>query len=224
VAAGRTAEARRRRRQEYSSPLRERQKTLTRDLVTRSVAELIAEGKILTFTTQDVANRAGVSYAAVYRHFPTRKALLEAVNDWVEAVARPKAPPDPTTIDDIPGWIDGVLPILEENAALAQARSMASTVLGLRFRGSARRDRILEELVYDAATNLSEDARRCAFAVIRLLASSTSWVSMRQQFGLDNKQAALAIGWGLRTLIADVKRRNARSLSRRPGTRTGGLR
>ena len=38
---------------------------------------------------EDVANRAGVGIGTLYRHFPTRQALLEAVFlDEVEALAR----------------------------------------------------------------------------------------------------------------------------------------
>lgn len=218
------AKAGRRRRQKYSSSLRERQKAFTHDLVMRSMAELVAQGKILTFTVQDVADRAGVSYAAVYRHFPTRQALLEELDEWVEQAMRPNAPPHPATIDDLPQWVAGVCRLLEEHASLVQARSMASIVLGLQFRGSARRDRIVEKLVRDALPNLSEEDRRCAFAVIRFVASSKAWVAMRQQFGLDNEQAARAIAWGARTLIEDAKRRNARSPTRRAGARAGGLR
>ena len=222
MASGRAAKVGRRRRRKYSSPLRERQKAFTRDLVMRGLAELIAEGKILTFTIQDVAYRAGVSYAAIYRHFPTREALLEELYDWSEDVARAKVPPDPKTIDDILRVVEETIPIFEENAAAVQAMSMASAVLDLHPQRRVRRGRMIENLVRDAAPNLSEDDSKRAYAVIRLLVSSQTWVAMRKRFRLDGKGTVRALTWALRTLIEDVKRRNAQSPPRRLGARKGG--
>lgn len=224
MALGRATEAGRRRRRKYSSPLRERQKASTRDLVMRGLAKLIAEGKILTFTVQEVADQAGVSYAAVYRHFPTREALLEELNDWAEEVGRAKVPPDPRTIDDIPPWVDGIIPVFEENPAAVQAMVMASAVLDLRPQSRARRDRMIEKLVRDAAPRLSEEDRRHAYAVIRLLASAQTWAALRRRFSLDGNGAARAVTWALRTLIEDVRTRNVQSPPRRPKSRTGGSR
>lgn len=49
---------------------------------------------------EDVAERAGVGIGTLYRHFPTRQALLEAVYvDEVEAIARAAA-----DLSDLPPW------------------------------------------------------------------------------------------------------------------------
>src|SRR4029077_12169375 len=49
---------------------------------------------------EDVAERAGVGIGTLYRHFPTRQALLEAVYvDEVEAMARAAA-----DLAELPPW------------------------------------------------------------------------------------------------------------------------
>src|SRR3954454_18864528 len=49
---------------------------------------------------EDVAERAGVGIGTLYRHFPTRQALLEAVYvDEVEAIARAAA-----DLSELPAW------------------------------------------------------------------------------------------------------------------------
>src|SRR4051812_49492451 len=49
---------------------------------------------------EDVAQRAGVGIGTLYRHFPTRQALLEAVYvDEVEAMARAAE-----ELADVPAW------------------------------------------------------------------------------------------------------------------------
>jgi AcrR family transcriptional regulator len=68
--------------------------------------KLVAEGRAL-FTEkgtsaplEEVAERAGVGIGTLYRHFPTRHALLEAVYvDEVEAMARAA-----TELEELPPW------------------------------------------------------------------------------------------------------------------------
>src|SRR4029077_9767461 len=51
-------------------------------------------------TLDDIAHRAGVGIATLYRHFPTRQHLLEAVYvDEVEAMARTA-----TDLAELPPW------------------------------------------------------------------------------------------------------------------------
>jgi AcrR family transcriptional regulator len=51
------------------------------DALIVATAEIIEEGASLGFTIADVARRAGVSSAALYRHFKDKEALLTAVRD-----------------------------------------------------------------------------------------------------------------------------------------------
>lgn len=57
----------------------------TRDALLNAAAELLAEGGLGEATTQKVARRAGVAEGTIYRHFPNKEAVLEAVfaRAWV---------------------------------------------------------------------------------------------------------------------------------------------
>ena len=67
-------------------------------LVTAAREAFAADGT--SAPLEDVAARAGVGIGTLYRHFPTRQALLEAVYvDEVEAMARAAA-----DLSDLPPW------------------------------------------------------------------------------------------------------------------------
>jgi AcrR family transcriptional regulator len=83
----------------------------------RNYERLLAEARVV-FTEQgvgapleEIARRAGVGIGTLYRHFPTREALMEAVySDQVEALAQRAydlsavLPPDEAMM----GWLRGV--------------------------------------------------------------------------------------------------------------------
>ena len=54
------------------SSLRQRHSELTRELIMRTVAELLEEGEASELAVPEVARRSGVSLRTVYRYFPTR--------------------------------------------------------------------------------------------------------------------------------------------------------
>jgi len=63
--------------------LQEARVALVRERVLEGVAQVLAGGDELTFAR--VAKAADVPERTVYRHFPTREALLAAVFDWAKA-------------------------------------------------------------------------------------------------------------------------------------------
>jgi len=74
----------------------------TREALLNAAAELLAEGGLGEATTQKVARRAGVAEGTIYRHFPSKEAVLEAVfarawrrlNEALEARLPPRTKPE----------------------------------------------------------------------------------------------------------------------------------
>ena len=48
-----------------------------------AVVELAAEQNPSDITTTAIAQRMGLTQGALFRHFPTKDAILESVMDWV---------------------------------------------------------------------------------------------------------------------------------------------
>jgi AcrR family transcriptional regulator len=58
--------------------LRTEQRELTRTKIVRAVLDLVADNALDDLSVPAVSRRSGVSVATIYRHFPTRDALLAA--------------------------------------------------------------------------------------------------------------------------------------------------
>ena len=75
---------------------RERQRTETREQILRAVARQLETGQMEDLSFAEVARDAGVGERTVYRHFPTKEALLGAFWSWMQNQAvtpeRPRAP------------------------------------------------------------------------------------------------------------------------------------
>lgn len=56
-----------------------------RELTVKTVIDLAATRNPVEITTTDIANKMGVTQGALFRHFPTKNAILQAVMDWVAA-------------------------------------------------------------------------------------------------------------------------------------------
>jgi AcrR family transcriptional regulator len=196
----------------YSSPLREKQREETRRLIVEAVSALLAEGEIHTFSVQDVADRAGVSYASVYRHFPTREALLEGTYEWAsEVIAAEVGETRPGRLEDLPDWIGHSLPLFERYPDVSQALLVLMGALNLQPLARRTRDELLEELVRRDAPGLSPERIRPVAAVLRLLAGSHAWATLRQRFGLTPDEAATALRWSLDVLVREVRAEEKRA-------------
>jgi AcrR family transcriptional regulator len=196
-------------RRGYVSSLRARQAHLTRELILQATAEAIAVDPILGFSMQEVADRAGVSLRSVYRHFPGRKQLFEALYDWISSrLEVPALLRSVTTLEDLPSLAAPLFARFESEAPLVRAGVLASLALGTQPATRAEWDRDVFAIFRTEMRNLDSDEARRAWAMVRLLFTSRVWLSLSERFGLDTDSAAEAIEWAARVLLADLKRRN----------------
>jgi AcrR family transcriptional regulator len=198
-----------------SISLRQRQKDLTRELVLQAVASILEEGEMLSFTMQQVAERAGISLRSLYRYFPTREALVEAMYDWVDLhLQMPDSPIVPSTIDELPAMAEKASNLFNKQPRLVRAGVIALLTMKLQPKGREKRNKALEKLANQVTLALPKAEARRAFAVFRHLFGAQAWLSMRDQAGLDGEEAGKAAAWALQTLIEDLKKRNAEAANR----------
>lgn len=209
----------RRQRRPYSSALRSQQEELTRSRIGAAVAALIRDGHIHSFTVEDVARRAGVSYASVYRHFPSRERLLEAMYETFTPES--EAPALPASLDELPEFGSALVRAWEANADLVHGGTVAMIALGVVPRTQRGHDEAIRRLVADAAPGLSPAEVRIRATAIRNVASSLAWTTLRSRFGLTADEAAAAMDWALRSLI-DALKRDVAATDGKPSSRRRG--
>lgn len=190
----------------YKSRLRDEQQEMTRTRIMDALAALITEGRIHDLTVQDVADRSGVSYGTVYRHFPTREALLEAFYNAAPH-RHPSLPPMPEDLAGLPAVIREHLKAFELVKEPAMALAMVTTAMGVRPHVTLQRDAHMQGLIRAGVPGIDERELRLATAVLRHLSNLAAWAAMRSRYGLSADETADALAWALEVLVDHLKQR-----------------
>lgn len=131
------AESTRPRSRPYRSALRRKQVAATRELILQALAEQLAAGGLQDFSIAEAAQRAGVAPRTIYRYFPNREALLDAVGAWVDQQLGDL--PYPTTPLAVAKLAEQAFPRFEQEAVLIQA--LLASELGKTVRSRLRSKR-----------------------------------------------------------------------------------
>jgi AcrR family transcriptional regulator len=197
-------------RRRYESPLREAHVRQTRERILGALVDLISDEGLEGVTIPAAARRAGVGVATVYRHFPTREALLDAFYPWLENQVG--APRNPETLEELLALVPSLFAGFDRQERFIRASLTGS---GLEHR---RRDRdrrfgerwgVIDEAA--AGAGLSPDAERALRATVRLLVSSEVWKALKDESGLTGEEAGRLVAWLLGLAFAELAR-NPRSL------------
>jgi AcrR family transcriptional regulator len=185
--------------------LRDAHATAARERILSTVAELIERGEPDELTMPDVAAASGISLRTIYRYYPTREGLIEAAGRWIgkELMRHPY----PRTLDEVADLFEAGCPDFDKRPGLV--RAMAFSRLGRRARGYRRRERlgaISKALREELAAAPKAEIRR-AEAVLAYLHNMLAYTTLREESGLEGEEIGRAIGWAIRTLIADLRRR-----------------
>jgi AcrR family transcriptional regulator len=185
------------------SSLRERQAAVIREAILDALVALLDRHDPDDVAMSQVAGDAGISLRTLYRYFPTREAMFDAVGDHV--VARLGLPRQIEGADDISRVF------LESASRGAQSpqlvRAMLWTRLGRRARSSHRRRRVesITAALAEVTSHLPPaEARRREGAIV-YLASLPAWITVSEECGLSAEDARLGIAWAIRTLIGELR-------------------
>lgn len=191
----------------YQSPLRAQMAQQTRALILDALIEVVSADGADDLSIRDLAERAGVSQRTVYRHFPDRAALLDALAEhvgdrigWGEPMAAIGSLDE--LVDAIPVSFAGFDRHETETRALVLLNLDPARVAAITRRNQSR----LAALVAAELVGLDADERAEAVAVLHLLASSRTWLRFRDQDGLAPGQAGRAAQGAAGAYVADLRR------------------
>jgi AcrR family transcriptional regulator len=190
----------------YKSPLRERQSEQTRAAILEAITAELAEGGLHELNIPAIARRAGVAVRTVYRYFPTRDALLDAVDRWWDDTIAPGEPP--ASADEMPAIVERAFKEFDANETAMLAQWATALGRDVRARGRRRRISAYGDVLSEVTSNLPRAEARAAHAVISYLLSSLTWKTMREEFNMTGAESGNAVAWAIRTLIEDLKIRN----------------
>ena len=191
----------------YHSPLRQEQAEATRQRLLRATAELLQRDPDGPFAFAELAAAAGVKERTVYRHFPSKEALLDAFWTWIneragfavyqesecDLVEQPKA---------VFAGFDAIEGLVRASISSRAGREM-------RLRRLPERRAAFERSLAGVTGGLAPERARQLTAAIHLLYSAPAWQVMRDFAGLSSAEAGEAASWAIRTLIAAARQEAA---------------
>ena len=186
--------------------LRERQVGLTRDLIMEALAGVIAEGRLAEFSVQDVAEGAGTSLRTVYRHFPSREALLEAFIPWGEARFRAMGGMRlPRDADDLANHVRIKFAAMEQFAPLLSAANKLDVVTGIRNANAERGFLALRFALAEVTAGLDPAMAETVAWTIRQICAPGTGLRLHEEGGIDAAHAGAAAGWAVQLLVAALR-------------------
>jgi AcrR family transcriptional regulator len=198
-----------------ASSLRDRQAAVIREAILDALAGRLDHDDPDDVAMTQVAADAGISLRTLYRYFPTRDSLFDAVGDHV--VTRLGLPREINGADDI-GRV-----FLESARRGAQSpqlvRAMLWTRLGRRARSAHRRRRVesVTAVLAEVTSHLPPaEARRREGAIV-YLCSLPAWITVSEECELSAEDARQGITWAIETLVGALRQENKRAVTRRPG-------
>jgi AcrR family transcriptional regulator len=191
-----------------STSLRDEHAAATRTRILAAVAVLLENGDAEQLTVPAVAAASGVSLRTIYRYYPTREELLEAAGRWIgdELLRHPY----PAVLDEVADRFEEGAPDFDEHPGLV--RAMALSQLGQRIRGYRRRERLeaIGRALREELPDLPEDELRRAEAVLAYLHNILAYTTLREENDLSGEEIGRAIGWAIRALVEDLRRRHGK--------------
>jgi AcrR family transcriptional regulator len=201
----------------YRSALRESHAERTKEGILAAAAEEMEERGPQAFAVPSVAARAGVALRTVYRHFPTRDALVDAMwawlyasRDWLERDI-PDGPIEETVARVGAGYA--------EMRALIVAAQRCERQLALRKQTRKRRMANFEAAFADDVAALGAEARRRALGALQCIATPTFWLMLNDSWCPDPAEASRVAAWAV-GVLRDKIRSDPASVEQALGTAT----
>ena len=193
-------------RRSYSSAYREAQTEQTRLLILDTLAEMVAEDGFEGIVVNDLAKRAGLAARTVYRHFPDRNALHDALSDRAAELAgwssADLGPPSE--------WPQVVESVYRDFEDAEIASTVAAKLNAVRARSSAdsvRRRATFQKQIEAAFPDLDPTSLDAVMAVVLIVGSSRTWLRLKEELDMTGDQSGPVMRWILELVLADLERR-----------------
>ena len=192
----------------YSSSLRQQQTEDTRRRILEAAIDLISENPRGNITHEEVASRSSIALRTIYRHFPSRADLLDAV--WQESDQKLGLSEYPETEETLLAAVETVYQKMDQNAGIIRALLNSDAGREMRRRDNERRRQGVAKALENATRHLSPEERARVVGVFQVLFGGRAWEMLRDRALLNEGDASRAVSWAMHSLLDSLYREQKR--------------
>ena len=183
--------------------LRDRQTAATREQILEVAMLQLGQGPRGTFSHESIAEAAGMGARTVYRHFPDRATLLQALWGRMREATQTRFP---TTEDEILPMARIGFKELDANETLVRAVLTSPAGTEVQERGGVEGRAAFEQSLAPLLDGMPEQERSRIVAVFVAIYSAQFWNLLRERGKLSGPDAQEAVVWALTSLLRATKR------------------
>jgi AcrR family transcriptional regulator len=186
----------------YASPLRAEQKEATRQRILDAAGHLMEDRGLEDFSFGAIAKAAQVQEHTVYRHFPTKHALVEGLCAWHQDRARYDFGETEAALVAAP---QRSFPGFAANEQLTRALWASPQGRTFRMSNVEARKRRIKSAIADAVQGMPPKQAKWIAAVVHVLSSSATWLTMKDYWKLSPDDAGKASSMAIELLLNAVR-------------------
>lgn len=191
--------------QEATAGLRARQMAATRDTILETAMAMLAGGEDQGFSHESIADAAGMSARTVYRHFPDRGSLLQALWERLREQTKTRFP---VREEEITSLTRTAFRQFDAHEPLIRSVLNSSAGTAVRERGGAEGRPAFTQSLAPLLGGKSAKERARIVAVFLALYSAPFWNLLRDRGGLNGTDAQEAAVWALETLLEALRKQS----------------
>jgi AcrR family transcriptional regulator len=176
----------------------------TRQRILDAVVELIVHEHPATLSIPAVAAQAGVSVRTVYRHFPTKQALMDAVANLGDEQTAARFP-EGASLANLREFFTNLWSEVIHTKALVRAQQF--TPVGQEITAARARRRIegTRRALHEAGIELDDESERRVVAMISLLLSRTTLFELTDVYDLTVEESARLAVWTVEAIVESTQ-------------------
>jgi AcrR family transcriptional regulator len=195
-------------------PWRERQTAHTREHIIDVAKDLLVRAPTEPFSHEKVAHAAGLGARTVYRHFPSRADLMQALWERVRADSKTRFP---SNEDEVVAFARTQFKEFNDREGLVRASLSFSASTELRARGSLEGRPAFRRSLAHITKHLPESEQRRLIAVCLAIYSAPFWQLLRDRGELTGDEPGEAAAWALTAVLKAAKSRTSSTRYRKVG-------
>ena len=185
----------------YDNSHRAAQAAQTRELILDALVRVMARG-VADLSMPAVARESGVSLRTVYRHFPTKRDLLAAMDTHFERRMGYSLTPYPRDLDELAANIRRYFRALDDMDATTRAAWSNQITSEVRdAAGLPAKLQALATALEPLAGALGDRERAHLFNIVATLFSRYTLQRLQDDLGITAEEAAESVVWAIQTLV-----------------------